>query len=73
MSLTELDHVSLNHKDILSEPRLPALASPVPMVIAGVTVLAGVGGGLHWAVVQVVLGFSIAIYYAWILFIEVLR
>jgi hypothetical protein len=50
-----------------------ALASSVPMVIAGVTVLAGVGGGLYWAVVQVVLGFSIAIYYAWILLIEILR
>ena len=39
-----------------------ALASSVPMVIAGVTVLAGAGGGLYWAVVQVVLGLSIAIY-----------
>jgi hypothetical protein len=65
--------VSLNHKDILSEPRLPALASSAPMVIAGVTMLASVGGGLYWAVAQVVLGFSIAIYYTWILLIEILR
>jgi modulator of FtsH protease len=52
---------------------LLALASSVPMVIAGVTMLAGAGGGLYWAMVQVVLGFSIAIYYAWILLIEILR
>jgi modulator of FtsH protease len=52
---------------------LLALASSVPMVVAGGTLLAGAGGGLYWAMVQVVLGFSIAIYYAWILLIEILR
>jgi modulator of FtsH protease len=52
---------------------LLALASSVPLVIAGVTVVAGTGGGLYWAMVQVILGFSIAIYYAWILLIEILR
>ena len=52
---------------------LLALASSVPMVVAGVTMLAGAGGGLYWAMAQVILGFSIALYYAWILLIEILR
>jgi hypothetical protein len=52
---------------------LLAVASSVPMVIAGVTMLAGAGGGLYWAMAQVILGFSIALYYAWILLIEILR
>jgi Na+-translocating ferredoxin:NAD+ oxidoreductase RnfE subunit len=52
---------------------LLALASSVPMVIAGVTVMAGAGGGLYWAVGELILGFSIAIYHAWVLLIEILR
>ena len=43
------------------------------MIIAGVTVLAGAGGGLYWALGELILGFSIAIYNAWILLIEILR
>ena len=52
---------------------LLALASSVPMIIAGVTVLAGAGGGLYWALGELILGFSIAIYNGWILLIEILR
>ncbi len=52
---------------------LLALASSVPMVIAGVSVLASAGGGLYWALGELILGFSIAIYNAWILLIEILR
>ena len=52
---------------------LLALASSVPMIVAGVTVLAGAGGGLYWALGELILGFSIAIYNAWILLIEILR
>ena len=52
---------------------LLALASSVPMLIAGVTVTAGAGGGLYWAMGQLIVGLSIAIYNAWILLIEILR
>jgi len=52
---------------------LLALTSSVPMVIAGATLIAGTGGGLYWAMGELILGFSIAIYYAWILLIEILR
>jgi modulator of FtsH protease len=52
---------------------LLALASTAPTVIAGVTVIAGAGGGLHWVVGELILGFSIAIYHARVLLIEILR
>jgi hypothetical protein len=52
---------------------LLALASSVPMVIAGVTVIAGAGGGLYWAMAELIAGFSIAIYYAWVLLVEIQR
>jgi modulator of FtsH protease len=52
---------------------LLALASSLPVLVAGVTLLASAGGGLYWAVGALVLGFSISIYNAWILLIEILR
>lgn len=52
---------------------LLALASSAPMLIAGATVIAGAGGGLYWAMGELILGFGIAIYNAWILLIEILR
>jgi hypothetical protein len=52
---------------------LLALASSVPMGIAGVTMIAGAGGGLYWAMAELILGFSITIYNVWILLIEILR
>jgi hypothetical protein len=43
------------------------------MLVAGITELTGAGGGLYWAVAELVLGFAIAIFYAWILLVETLR
>lgn len=50
-----------------------ALVSTVPTVTAGVTLMLGAGGGLHWAVLELVCGFSVAIYAAWVLLIEIRR
>ncbi|MDP9219193.1 MAG: hypothetical protein M3P23_01475 [Actinomycetota bacterium] len=52
---------------------LLALVSTVPMLVAGVSLVAGAGGGLYWAVAEIVLGFAVAVYYAWILLVEILR
>jgi len=48
-------------------------AASVPMLIAGVTLILGRGGGLYWALVEVIAGVSISIYYAWVLLVEILR
>jgi len=45
----------------------------VPMVAAGISVLAGARGGLYWLVAAVVLGFVGAILNAWILLVEIIR
>jgi hypothetical protein len=50
-----------------------ALVSTAPMVVAGATLLAGAGGGLYWAGAELIVGFAVAIYNAWILLIEILR
>jgi hypothetical protein len=44
-----------------------------PMVAAGISVLAGGGGGLYWLVPEIVLGFIGAIMNAWILLVEIHR
>ncbi len=50
-----------------------ALAASIPMIVCGVSLVVGAGGGLYWALGELVVGFSCAIYYAWILLIEILR
>jgi hypothetical protein len=45
----------------------------VPMLVAGLSITTGFGGGLYWALAELVLGFTAAIYCAWILLIEILR
>jgi hypothetical protein len=50
-----------------------ALASTAPMLVAGASLLACAGGGLYWAAAELIAGFAIAIYNAWILLIEILR
>lgn len=50
-----------------------ALASSVPMLVLGVSLLDGAGGGLYWAVVDVAVGFAFSVYHAWILLIEIVR
>jgi modulator of FtsH protease len=49
------------------------VAATVPMVAAGISVLAGAGGGLYWLVAAVILGFVGAILNAWILLVEIVR
>ncbi|HKR71720.1 MAG TPA: hypothetical protein VJT16_23010 [Streptosporangiaceae bacterium] len=48
-------------------------AGCLPMVAAGLSVLAGGGGGLYWLVAEIVLGFIGAIMNAWILLVEIHR
>ena len=45
----------------------------LPMVAAGISVLAGGGGGLYWLVPEVVLGFIGSITNTWILLVEIHR
>ena len=45
----------------------------LPMVAAGISVLAGGGGGLYWLVPEIVLGFVGSIINAWILLVEIHR
>jgi hypothetical protein len=54
-------------------PVLPAVLLAVPTVLAGLGVLTGVGGGLHWLLLAVVAGFFGGLTQAWVLLIEILR
>jgi hypothetical protein len=48
-------------------------SAPVPVLVAGVSELAGVGGGLYWLVPAMILLLGLGIMSAWILLIEILR
>jgi hypothetical protein len=50
-----------------------ALAACVPIVVAGLSVLAESGGGLYWLFAAVALAFVAAIGNAWVLLVEVVR
>jgi hypothetical protein len=54
-------------------PLVVILGGTIPMIVAGISVLAGAGGGLYWLVPEVILGFSGAIVNAWILLVEIQR
>jgi hypothetical protein len=54
-------------------PLLVILGSTVPMIAAGISLLAGAGGGLYWLVPELILGFTGAILNAWILLVEIQR
>ena len=54
-------------------PVLPAAVMAVPTVLAGIGVLTGVGGGLHWLLLAVVAAFFGGLNQAWVLLIEILR
>ncbi len=43
------------------------------MIVAGISLLAGAGGGPYWLVAAVVLGIAGALFNAWILLIEIQR
>jgi hypothetical protein len=50
-----------------------ALASSVPVIAAGVSLLAEAGGGLYWLLAAVILAFSAGVGNAWVLLVEVVR
>jgi hypothetical protein len=54
-------------------PLVVILGGTIPMIVAGISVLAGAGGGLYWLVPELILGFSGAIVNAWILLVEIQR
>jgi hypothetical protein len=50
-----------------------ALASSVPMLAAGISLLADQGGGLYWLLAAVILAFCAGVGNAWVLLVEVVR
>jgi hypothetical protein len=54
-------------------PLVALVASFVPMVVAGLSLLIGAGGGLYWLVPSLVFAFLTAITSAWVLLVEILR
>ena len=48
-------------------------ATGVPLAAAGLSLVAGAGGGLYWTVPALVAGFAGAVVNAWVLLIEILR
>jgi hypothetical protein len=49
------------------------LISTVPMIVAGISLWTGAGGGLYWALAEIVSGLIASVIYAWVLLIEILR
>ncbi len=49
------------------------LAATVPMIIAGISALAGGGGGFYWLVPAVILALVGSVANAWVLLIEIVR
>lgn len=45
----------------------------VPTIIGGISFLAVAGGGLYWLTLDVILAILVAVYYTWILLIEIRR
>jgi hypothetical protein len=54
-------------------PLIVILTATVPMIVAGISLLAGVGGGLYWLVPGLLLAFAGSILNAWILLVEIQR
>jgi hypothetical protein len=52
---------------------LLALAASVPVIVAGVSLLAERGGGLYWLAAAFMLSFAAGIGNAWVLLVEVVR
>jgi hypothetical protein len=50
-----------------------AVLAVVPILAGGASLLAGSGGGLYWLMIEVVTGLVAAMYYAWLLLIEIRR
>ena len=54
-------------------PAVLLAAFDLPLILGGVSVLAGVGGGFYWLVAAIVLGLLAAVLNAWVLLVEILR
>jgi hypothetical protein len=52
---------------------LGALAVSLPVIVAGVSLLAEAGGGLYWLAAAFMLAFAVGIANAWVLLVEVVR
>jgi hypothetical protein len=50
-----------------------ALAASAPAVVAGVSLIAGAGGGLFWLLAEFAIAIVVSAYYAWVLLIEIRR
>lgn len=50
-----------------------AIVGSVPSVIAGVSLVAGVGGGFYWLLAEFITGIIVGVHYGWILLIETRR
>ena len=50
-----------------------AVLPTVPMLVTGVSLVAGAGGGFYWALGTIVAGLVTATYNAWVLLIEIRR
>lgn len=48
-------------------------AGALPIIVAGISLLAGTGGGLYWLAPGVLLSFAAAVMNAWVLLIEIQR
>ena len=53
--------------------QLIAAAGSVPFAVAGISLIAGSGGGLYWVLAGTVLGLVGAVLNAWVLLVEILR
>jgi hypothetical protein len=50
-----------------------AVATSLPVIVAGASLLAGEGGGLYWLAAAFLLSFAVGIGNAWVLLVEVVR
>lgn len=63
---------AVTHRGSVGEV-MPDILGTVPFAIAGVTLLAGTGGGLYWALAGVVIATVGAVLNAWVLLVEIRR
>lgn len=66
-------HKHLRYRWWTASHFLLGTVAAVPLLVAGLSLLAGVGGGLYWALAEIVAGFLVAAYYAWVLLVEIRR
>ncbi|HEY0259401.1 MAG TPA: hypothetical protein VGC18_06065 [Lacisediminihabitans sp.] len=50
-----------------------ALVASLPAVIGGASLIVRAGGGLYWVLAEFIAGIVVAVYYGWILLIEIRR